>query len=126
MSNPATATSINVADNTLASNTQAGIMLLGTVGATIGSSTASLGNTITGGQMGLYVGGPGSDFASSTNNDIFNNKVDGPGATRLLRPSRTRGVSMGPDPRSPHRPPGHRPRIAAGHPMAPASVWRSD
>ena len=79
MSNPATATSINVAGNTMASNTQAAIMLLGTVGATIGGSTASLGNTISGGQMGIYVGGPGSDFASSTNNSIFNNKVSGAG-----------------------------------------------
>ena len=38
-SNPATATSINVADNTMTSNGQAAIMLDGTVGATIGSAT---------------------------------------------------------------------------------------
>ena len=77
MSDPATATSINVDDNTLSDNGQAGIMLLGTVGATIGSSTASLGNKTTGGQIGLFVGGPGSDFDASTNNDIFNNTVSG-------------------------------------------------
>jgi len=76
-SNPATATSINVADNTMADNGQAAIMLDGTVGSTIGSSTAGMGNTISGGQIGIYVGGPGSDFATSTNNDIFNNKVSG-------------------------------------------------
>jgi hypothetical protein len=77
IANPATATSINVAHNTLTGNTGGGIMLLGTVGATIGGSTTALGNTVSGGQLGIYVGGPGSDFASSTNNNIFNNKVTG-------------------------------------------------
>ncbi len=77
VSDPATATSINVSHNTLTDNAQAGVMLLGTVGATIGGSTSALGNTITGGQIGLFVGGPGSDFNASTNNDIFSNTVSG-------------------------------------------------
>jgi hypothetical protein len=98
-----TTNSVLVQTNTVTASAQAGILLTGVTGATVGGSTASLGNTesqsVTG--AGMIVGGPGTECEyafgnscapnggnteqfSSTGNTFANNSLTGNGAGTIV------------------------------------------